>query len=70
MQYNYNMQLWGIAEKPCISTLFFWLNRPRIDAERGNQWHSRGQRFDPAYLHQKVKPQGHLTLWFYFILQH
>jgi len=21
---------------------------------RGRQWHSRGQRFDPAYLHQKA----------------
>ena len=27
---------------------------------RALEWHSRGQRFDPAYLHQKHKEDGHL----------
>ena len=27
-------------------------------AGRASEWHSEGQRFDPAYLHQNDKPQG------------
>ena len=27
-------------------------------AGRASEWHSEGQRFDPAYLHQNNKPQG------------
>ena len=27
-------------------------------AGRASEWHSEGQRFDPAYLHQNYKPQG------------
>ena len=34
---------------------------------RALEWHSRGQRFDPAYLHQNDKPQGQMTLWFFLI---
>ena len=26
-------------------------------AGRALEWHSRGQRFDPAYLHQKIRPR-------------
>ena len=42
------------AKSACISTVFpFGVLAPDGRA-RGHQWHSRGQRFDPAYLHQKV----------------
>jgi hypothetical protein len=26
----------------------------RMNTGIANEWHSRGQRFDPAYLHQKL----------------
>ena len=42
------------AKSACISTVFpFGVLAPDGRA-RGHQWHSRGQRFDPAYLHQKT----------------
>ena len=34
-------------EKRTLSGPFFW------KSGWGREWHSRGQRFDPAYLHQK-----------------
>ena len=38
---------------------------------RALEWHSRGQRFDPAYLHQKktLKPQGLIVIRYYLALQ-
>ena len=41
------------AKSPCISTVFPFGALAPDGRCRGRQWHSRGQRFDPAYLHQK-----------------
>ncbi len=40
------------AKSPCISTVFPFGALAPDGRCRGRQWHSRGQRFDPAYLHQ------------------
>ena len=38
-----------------VHALTFW---GYSSAGRALEWHSRGQRFDPAYLHQKQRPSG------------
>ena len=43
------------AKSACISTVFPFGALAPDGRARGRQWHSRGQRFDPAYLHQKFK---------------
>ena len=40
------------AKTPCISMVFPFGALAPDGRCRGRQWHSRGQRFDPAYLHQ------------------
>ena len=42
------------AKSACISTVFPFGALAPDGRARGHQWHSRGQRFDPAYLHQKA----------------
>ncbi|MGM9574795.1 MAG: hypothetical protein ACI3VE_02690, partial [Oscillospiraceae bacterium] len=39
------------AKSPCISMVFPFGALAPDGRESGHQWHSRGQRFDPAYLH-------------------
>ena len=49
------------AKSPCISTVFPFGALAPDGRESGHQWHSRGQRFDPAYLHHRKshrKPFG------------
>ena len=41
------------AKSACISMVFPFGALAPDGRESGHQWHSRGQRFDPAYLHQK-----------------
>ena len=40
-----------MSKSPCISTVFPFGALAPDGRCRGRQWHSRGQRFDPAYLH-------------------
>lgn len=40
------------AKSPCISMVFPFGALAPDGRESGHQGHSRGQRFDPAYLHQ------------------
>ena len=42
------------AKSACISMVFPFGALAPDGRESGHQWHSRGQRFDPAYLHQKA----------------
>ena len=49
------------AKSACISTVFPFGALAPDGRESGHQWHSRGQRFDPAYLHHRKshrKPFG------------
>ena len=43
------------AKTPCISMVFPFGALASDGRCRGRQWHSRGQRFDPAYLHCKKR---------------
>ena len=41
------------AKSACISMVFPFGAFAPDGRKSGHQWHSRGQRFDPAYLHQE-----------------
>ena len=56
------------TKSPCISTVFPFGALAPDGRESGHQWHSRGQRFDPAYLHQRKKT-GLAPVFFCFALR-